>query len=348
MENQQEQMSLFEAQFDKPKLPKHIRLIEIFAGIGAQAKGLEIIGADFEHWRTCEWSWQSIKAYNAIHIHETASTAHLSYEEVLDRLEGVSNDYNKPMTRKELLKKGEEWARDLLGSMIANHNYYPNVSKLSAKDLAIDDRENNTYILTYSFPCQDLSSAGTLKGMEKGEGTRSGLLWEIERILNECKELDCLPQVLIMENVPAILFKKNLKPFNDWLTALEGLGYTNYYKVLNGKDFLIPQNRARCFMVSLLGNYSFSFPRKMKPRYCANDFTSKGVNQWYYLSDKMIEQFYRYNETHNNNGFHFKPTNGNGAVNAILAKEGTHKNSNYLIETDELGDLSAPLEHYEK
>lgn len=101
MENQQEQMSLFEAQFDKPKLPRHIRLIEIFAGIGAQAKGLEIIGADFEHWRTCEWSWQSIKAYNAIHIHETASTEHLSYEEVLDRLEGVSNDYNKPMTRKQ-------------------------------------------------------------------------------------------------------------------------------------------------------------------------------------------------------------------------------------------------------
>lgn len=322
MENQQEQMSLFEAQFDKPKLPKHIRLIEIFAGIGAQAKGLEIIGADFEHWRTCEWSWQSIKAYNAIHIHETASTSHLSYEEVLDRLEGVSNDYNKPMTRKQLLKNGEDWARDLLGSMIANHNYCPNVSKLSAKDLDIVDRENNTYILTYSFPCQDLSPSGQRKGMEKGEGTRSGLLWEVERILNECKELDCLPQVLIMENVPAILFKKNLKPFNDWLTALEGLGYTNYYKVLNGKDFLIPQNRARCFMVSLLGNYSFSFPRKMKPRYCANDFTSKGANQWYYLSDNKIEQFCRYNET--------------------------HKTSDYLIETDELGDLSAPLEHYEK
>ena len=63
-----EQIDLFEATYEKPTLPKHIRLIEFFAGIGAQAKALEILGADFEHWRTCEWSWQSITAYNAIHM----------------------------------------------------------------------------------------------------------------------------------------------------------------------------------------------------------------------------------------------------------------------------------------
>ena len=343
-----EQMSLFEAQFDKPKLPSHVRLIEIFAGIGAQARGLEIIGADFEHWRTCEWSWQSIIAYNAIHSKTTEDYSKpFPYDEILNAIRGVSNDYNKPMTEKQLRAKGEEWARKVYNAMIGNNNFCPNVSKLHAEDLNIEEKDKNTYILTYSFPCQDLSTSGQRKGMEKGKGTRSGLLWEIERILNECKELDCLPQVLIMENVPAILFKKNLKPFNDWLTALEGLGYTNYYKILNGKDFLIPQNRARCFMVSLLGNYSFSFPRNMNPRYCADDFTSKGVNQWYYLSDKTIAQFQRYNETHNN-GFKFKPVGGSGTIHTIVTKEGTHRGSTYLIETDEFGDLSTPLEHYEE
>lgn len=182
-----EQLDLFATLFDKPKLPKHIRLIEFFAGIGAQAKALEILGADFEHWRTVEWSWQSITAYNAIHMGgKVEDTSNLTYEEVLDKIRGVSNDYNKPMDDKQLKAKKEKWARELLGRMMANHNYCPDVSKVHASDLGIEDREHNTYILTYSFPCQDLSNAGLLKGMDKGSGTRSGLLWEVERILDEC------------------------------------------------------------------------------------------------------------------------------------------------------------------
>lgn len=137
-----EQLDLFATLFDKPKLPKHIRLIEFFAGIGAQAKALEILGADFEHWRTVEWSWQSITAYNAIHMGgKVEDTSDLTYEEVLDRIRGVSNDYNKPMDDKQLRAKKEKWARDLLGRMIANHNYCPDVSKVHAKDLDIRERE---------------------------------------------------------------------------------------------------------------------------------------------------------------------------------------------------------------
>lgn len=137
-----EQMDLFEGLFEKPSLPKHIRLIELFAGIGAQAKALEILGADFEHWRTCEWSWQSITAYNSIHLGgKVADTSNLTYDEVLARIEGVSNDYNKPMTDKQLKAKGEKWTRELLGRMITNNNVCPNVSKLHAKDLDIRERE---------------------------------------------------------------------------------------------------------------------------------------------------------------------------------------------------------------
>lgn len=137
------QMNLFEASYEKPKhLPTHIRLIEFFAGIGAQAKALEILGADFEHWRTCEWSWQSITAYNAIHMGgEVVDTSELTYGDVLREIEGVSNDYNQPMTFDQLKKKGEKWARELLGRMIANNNFSPNISNLHGKDLGIVERD---------------------------------------------------------------------------------------------------------------------------------------------------------------------------------------------------------------
>lgn len=290
-----EQLSLFEASYEKPThLPTHVRLIEFFAGIGAQAKALEILGADFEHWRTCEWSWQSITAYNAIHQMGVWDTSDLSYEQVLDRIRGVSNDYNKPMTDDQLRKKGEKWARELLGRMEGNGNFCPDVSRLHGSDLGITERESNTYILTYSFPCQDLSNAGLMAGMEKGSGTRSGLLWEVERILNELKESDSLPQVLLMENVPGVCGANNLKPWNDWLDALEKLGYTNYWKILNAKDYGIPQNRRRCFMLSILGEYSFSFPRKMPLRYLIKDFIHKKVDESYYLSDELVAGFQKY------------------------------------------------------
>lgn len=287
-----EQSDLFEASFEKPVLPKHIRIIEFFAGIGAQAKALEILGADFEHWRTCEWSWQSITAYNAIHEGgEIKDTSELSYDQVLDRIRGVSNDYNQPMTDKQLKAKGEKWARELLGRMIANNNFCPDVSRLRADDLGITERERYTYILTYSFPCQDLSNAGLMAGMDKGSNTRSGLLWEVERILNECHEKGCLPQVLVMENVPGVCSSGNAKPWQEWLNALHALGYTNYSKILNAKDYGIPQNRKRCFMVSILGEASYTFPKKHKLRYVLKDFIEKKVDESYYLSDEIVKEF---------------------------------------------------------
>ena len=82
--------------------------------------------------------------------------------------------------------------------------------------------------MTYSFPCQDLSLAGKQKGMAKGENTRSGLLWEVERLLNECSEL---PQVLLMENVTQVHGKKNVEHFDEWIKFLESKGFdiTDYF-----------------------------------------------------------------------------------------------------------------------
>lgn len=107
-------------------------------------------------------------------------------------------------------------------------------------------------LLTYSFPCQDLSTGGKTLGMSKGSGTRSGLLWEIERILNELNTENRLPKYLLMENVKAILALSNKKDFDIWKSFLKSLGYDNEVMTLSGIDFGVPQDRERCFMVSVL------------------------------------------------------------------------------------------------
>ena len=134
--------------------------------------------------------------------------------------------------------------------------------------------------------CQDLSIAGQQKGMQKGSGTRSGLLWEVERLLEECEEL---PQVLLMENVPQVHSGDNIGDFNAWLWKLESLGYKNYYKDLNSKDFGVPQNRNRTFCVSILGDYYYEFPEPIPLERKLKDLLDKNVDEKYYLSDKMIK-----------------------------------------------------------
>lgn len=133
------------------------------------------------------------------------------------------------------------------------------ITKVNAADLGIVETDKYEYIITYSFPCQDLSTIGKGKGMSKGSGTRSGLLWEVERLLNECDEL---PQILLMENVPLVIGKKNIKDFEQWQLFLKNKGYKNFTKILNAKDFGIPQSRKRCFMVSVLGDYEYEFPKE--------------------------------------------------------------------------------------
>lgn len=212
-----------------------IRLIELFAGIGSQAKALKNIGVNFEHWRVCEFDKYAILSYNAVH-----------------------------------------------GTNFTTSD----ITKITADDLNITDTEHFTYLMTYSFPCQDLSNAGLGRGMVKGSGTRSGLLWEVERLLNECTEL---PQVLLMENVPQVHSKKNIEDFEKWIAFLESKGYSNYWQDLNAKDYGIPQNRNRCYMVSILGNYSFDFPKPVPLTLKLGDMLDTDVDEKYYLSDKAIK-----------------------------------------------------------
>ena len=125
------------------------------------------------------------------------------------------------------------------------------ITKVHAKDLDICDTGKYCYLMTYSFPCTDLSLAGKQAGMKKGSGTRSGLLWEVERILSEIREsAGELPQVLFMENVPQVHADANMADFQKWIDFLSDLGYVSYWQDLNAKDYGLRRTGtdALCFL----------------------------------------------------------------------------------------------------
>lgn len=180
-----DQISLFEFLYD-PFVPKKVRLYQFFAGIGSQALALKKLGVEFEDYKIAEWAVPSIKAYNSIHTKDfTDYSKGKTREEMVKVVKNVSLDYDKPISEKQLNSKSDEWVREVYNNIIATHNLV-NVMEVSGKDLEIDT--NYTNIIFYSFPCQDLSKAGLRAGLKKDGGTRSGLLWEIERIINELTE----------------------------------------------------------------------------------------------------------------------------------------------------------------
>ena len=165
------------------------------------------------------------------------------------------------------------------------------IRDVHGKDLEIKDKDKYSYILTYSFPCTDLSVAGKMKGMskadwKKGESTRSGLLWEVERILKELPKEE-LPEVLLMENVPMVHSEQNANDFMSWQDFLNSLGYFNFIQDLNAKDYGIPQNRERCFMVSVLSEdfISYEFPKPIKLEKVMKDFLEEEVDEKYFIEN---------------------------------------------------------------
>ena len=157
---------------------------------------------------------------------------------------------------------------------------------IQLKDLNVVETDKYDYIVTYSFPCTDLSLAGKRLGMSRDSETRSSLLWEVERLLSTSKEL---PQILIMENVTAIHSVTFNEDFKVWLNFLTSLGYSNQWQDLNAKDFGIPQNRDRTFLVSILGDYQYEFPKPKELELKLKDLLEEEVDKKYFLSEKMIK-----------------------------------------------------------
>lgn len=166
-----------------------------------------------------------------------------------------------------------------------------NIESTNKKEMVYDIEVETDHSFTANgaicHNCQDLSVAGKGRGMTKGSGTRSGLLWEVERLLNEVENL---PQVLLMENVPQVHGKKNIDDFQDWIDFLESKGYTNFWQDLNAKNYGVAQNRNRTFMVSILGKAKFEFPKPIELKYVMKDYLEDEVEEKYYVnSPKALE-----------------------------------------------------------
>ena len=229
-------------------------IVEFFSGIGSQAKALKNIGIDINVQATCEWDMHAFIAYDAIHngtdlIKEAQK---LPSEDVFEKLKKytLSNNGKEPMNERTLHAYGNEVLRRIY-SAIERTNNLVDISSVNGTQMP-----ECTDILTYSFPCQDLSNVGAFhgynKGIDKDSGSRSSLLWQVGRILTEMNDAGkSLPRYLVMENVPTLLSERHIGNFNLWKSDLENLGYISKEFLLNAKDFGIPQNRPRLLMISV-------------------------------------------------------------------------------------------------
>ena len=139
-------------------------------------------------------------------------------------------------------------------------------------------------LFTYSFPCTDISIAGEQKGFEEDSGTRSSLLWECRRPIAAKR-----PKFLLMENVKALVSEKYRPLFLKWESWLRSLGYVNYTEILNAKDYGVPQNRERVFMLSILNGCWYEFPHPVRLEKRLKDVLELEVDEKYYLSETMLK-----------------------------------------------------------
>lgn len=228
-------------------------IVELFSGIGSQAKALKNLGYTINTLGTCEWDLHAFIAYDAIHSSTEipADIDELTKLQLLEQLQTytLSNNGKEKMDFKTLRSYSEPVLKRILAAIRRNNNFV-DVSSLTGEQLP-----ENIDILTYSFPCQDLSNVGAFhgynKGIDKDSGSRSSLLWQVGRVLQEMQNSGrTLPKYLLMENVPTLLSERHFANFNTWINDLDKLGYVSKYFQLNALSFGLPQNRPRLLMIS--------------------------------------------------------------------------------------------------
>ena len=185
------------------------------------------------------------------------------------------------------------WSEIDPAAIQAHNALFPEYSDRNYGDISKIDwsQTPNFDLFTYSSPCTDFSNAGRQAGGEEGSGTRSSLLWECRETILEKK-----PKYLLFENVKALVTEKFFRLFDKWCKELESYGYANYYKVLNSKDFGVPQSRERIFMVSILKtdddpNPYYEFPRPIKLEKTVEDILEDDVPEKYYMEQEVADRY---------------------------------------------------------
>jgi DNA (cytosine-5)-methyltransferase 1 len=259
-----------------------LKVIELFAGIGAQRQGLKEACINHEVLAISEIDKYALKVYEALHG-ETLNLGDIKYI--------------------ERLPKADLW--------------------------------------TYSFPCTDISISGRMDGFEKGSKTASSLLWEVQRLLKVASKENELPKYLLLENVKNLISKRFYPHFMEWCESLEELGYKNFYEVLNSKDYNIPQNRERVFMLSIRDeDADYTFPSKVPLTLKLKDLLEENVDEKYFISEKLLTYFC---DMKNRNGYirglRFNPHDKDKSKYAwtITTNTGNRPTDNFVIEPPVVG-----------
>jgi DNA (cytosine-5)-methyltransferase 1 len=278
---------------------KKLRVVSTFSGIGMQERGIENTKLfDMEVVNTCEMDSDAIISYAAIHHNLTKEKVenysnYPSREEMAQQLadKHIGYDFvkNKPYDWQKLARSKDSkmrlqtvWLADKLNKNVG--------------DVCKVDRFPQCDLLTFSFPCTDISIAGRQAGMVEGE-TRSGLVYEVLRILKNMKAENNLPTYLLMENVDALVNKKNINQYEALNEEFADLGYDCKWQVLNAKNCGVPQNRARVFAIYWLkdsvdlSEFVFPFPfddgRRLK------DILLDEVPEKYYITNERAQALIR-------------------------------------------------------
>lgn len=329
------------------KTKKKITVNELFSGIGAQVSALERFGIPCEIKHTSDIDHNAVLAYASIHcgLTEDLINTYAEYptrEEMARQLTEINLGYdfqkNKPYNWYRFVNsKSKELEKYWLANKLSRN--LGDISKLEHLDYAD--------FWTYSFPCTDISVAGKQEGIKQGQ-TRSGLLYEVQRLLERANKMLALPKYLMLENVKNLVGKKFKPQFDEWVAWLDELGYNTYWKVLNAKDYGVPQNRERVFAISIrkdIDDGKFEFPQPFDNGVRLKDVLEDNVDEKYYLTDTMIRGFIKHNESHTakGTGFIWKPRDVNGTASTLRANSALAPTDNTILETNrciQVGNLN--------
>ena len=287
------------------------------AGIGAQERALRQLNIPYEIIGSCDCDKDAVLSYAAMrfNLKEEMKTFNFpSKEQMIEELQSKNVGYDFQKSKHSIISRTSE-------NKIKQYYIADKLSK-NLGDISKVEKLPYADIVTYSFPCTDLSVAGKGEGMtlkcdkcghswpidfsstskknicpncgnEVTSSTRSGLLGQVQRLLSISCQENTLPKYLLLENVKNLVGKKFKPQFDAWVKWLDSIGYNTYYKVLNAKNFGIPQNRERIFAISIrkdIDDGTFQFPSEIPLTTRLKDILETNVDEKYYISNERVNQ----------------------------------------------------------
>ena len=272
---------------------KKISVISLCSGIGCSERGIRNTPCfDLEVVATSEINKDAVIAYAAIHCGLTDEMVNTydrypSIEEMKQHLTSINLGYIPEKNEKyNWFKSGKKFDKNVKKYWLACH-----LSK-NLGDVSMVKQLPKADVWLLSFPCQSISVAGKLNGLDPDSGTRSSLVWQTHRLLDEAKKTNTLPKYMMLENVKNLVGKRFIKDFNTFNSIIEEFGYNVYWKVINGKDTGVPQNRERVFAMYIrkdIDTGKFTFPHPFDNGLRLKNVLEEHVGEKYYINTEKAQ-----------------------------------------------------------